>query len=302
MQKLKVLELFGGIGAIISAMKNKNKDFEVVDYIEIDKYAVASYNAMYNGLYNTQDICKWNKFPHVDLMVGGFPCQDVSLAGKQAGIIKGETRSGLMYEMMRVISLTMPKHIITENVKGLLTKRHKPQLEEYLAYLEELGYTNSYDVLNSVDYGAPQDRRRVIIISSINGKKFDFSELKTTKQMIPLEDILEDNVDNKYFASNKMIEKLKRHNNKIINGVNPLVSSTIHAGYYKMGGRDQQYIIDNGKIRRFTPRECWRLQSFSDELFDKACNVNSDTQLYKQAGNTINVAMLESIVDVLFKT
>ena len=168
MEKLKVLELFSGIGACSKALERLGIDFEIVDSVEIDKYAVKSFNAIHNTNFEPQDICKWDKDIKVDLLLGGFPCQDISLSGKQAGIIKGETRSGLMYEMMRIISKLKPKYVIAENVKNILSEKFRPQLEEYLSFLNDNGYRVTMDVLNACEVGypepIPQHRERIFII------------------------------------------------------------------------------------------------------------------------------------------
>lgn len=168
MGKLKVLELFGGIGACSKALERLGIDYEIVDYVEIDKYAVKSFNAIHNTNFEPQDICEWNKDIEVDLLLGGFPCQDISLAGQQKGIIKGETRSGLMYEMMGIIKKVKPKYVIAENVKNLLSKKFRPQLEEYLCFLNDNGYKVTMDLLNACEVGypnpVPQHRERLFII------------------------------------------------------------------------------------------------------------------------------------------
>lgn len=161
---LKVLELFGGIGAFSNALRNLGIEFVVVDYVDIDKYAAKSYNAIYGTDFKPQDIRNWDKNIEVDLICGGFPCQDISLAGQQKGIIKGETRSGLMYEMMRIINKLKPKYVIAENVKNILADKFRPQLEEYLCFLNDNGYKVSMDILNSKDYGMCQNRERIFII------------------------------------------------------------------------------------------------------------------------------------------
>lgn len=166
--KIKVLELFGGIGACTKALERLGIDYETADYVEIDKYAVKSFNAIHNTNFEPQDITTWNKDIEVDLICGGFPCQDISLAGQQKGIIKGETRSGLMYEMMRIIHKLKPKYVITENVRNLLSDKFRPQLEEYLCFLNDNGYKVTMDMLNSKDYGVPQHRERVFIIGVKN--------------------------------------------------------------------------------------------------------------------------------------
>ena len=168
--KIKVLELFGwgGIGACTQALKRIGMDVEVADYVEIDKYACASYNAINGTNFEPQDICTWDKNIEVDLICGGFPCQDISVAGKQAGIVEGKTRSGLMYEMMRIISKLKPKYVMAENVKNILSDKHRPQLEEYLCFLSNNGYLVTMDVLNAKDYGIPQNRERIYILGVRN--------------------------------------------------------------------------------------------------------------------------------------
>lgn len=164
MEKLKVLELFAGLGACSKALERLNIPHEIVDAVEIDKYAIQSFNAIHGTNFEPQDICTWDKDIKVDLICGGFPCQDISLAGQQKGIIKGETRSGLMYEMMRIIQKLKPKYVIAENVKNILSERFRPQLEEYLCFLNDNGYRVTMDILNSKDYGIPQSRERIFII------------------------------------------------------------------------------------------------------------------------------------------
>lgn len=164
MTKLRILELFGGIGACSKALERLGIDYEIADYVEIDKYAVKSFNAIHNTNFEPQDICEWDKDIEVDLIIGGFPCQDISLAGQQKGIIKGETRSGLMYEMMRIIHKLKPKYVIAENVKNLLSDKFRPQLEEYLCFLNDTGYKVTMDILNSKEYNIPQNRDRIFII------------------------------------------------------------------------------------------------------------------------------------------
>lgn len=161
---LKVLELFSGIGAASKALENLGVEHEIVDAVEIDKYAIKAFNAIHGTDFEPQDITEWDKDIEVDILVGGFPCQDISVAGKQAGIVKGETRSGLMYEMMRIIAKLRPKYVIAENVKNILSQKHLPQLEEYLCFLSDHGYKVTMDILNAADMGVPQHRERIFII------------------------------------------------------------------------------------------------------------------------------------------
>ena len=121
---LKILELFGGIGACSKALERIGIDYEIADYVEIDKYAVKSFNAIHNTNFEPQDITKWDKDIEVDLIMHGSPCQDFSLAGLQAGGDEGSgTRSSLMYETLRIVEKLKPKYVIWENVKNMISKK-----------------------------------------------------------------------------------------------------------------------------------------------------------------------------------
>ena len=164
MQKLKVLELFGGIGACSTALKRLNINYEIVDYVEIDKYAVKSFNAIHNTNFEPQDISKWDKDVEVDLIMHGSPCQDFSLAEKQAGGDEGSgTRSSLMYETIRIVEKLKPKYAATWTMfkAGYLSKTHKHNFDNYLKTLEKLGYTNYYQILDAKDYEIPQHRESI---------------------------------------------------------------------------------------------------------------------------------------------
>lgn len=166
---IKLLELFGGIGACSKALERLGIDYEIADYVEIDKYAVASYNAMHGTNFKPQDIREWNKDIEVDLIMHGSPCQDFSIAGNQAGGDKDSgTRSSLMYETIRIVEKLKPKYVIWENVKNLLSKKHRHNFDAYLEKMEQLGYINYYQVLNAKDYGIPQNRERVFTVSILN--------------------------------------------------------------------------------------------------------------------------------------
>ena len=209
-EHIKILELFGGIGACSKALEKLGIDYEIADYVEIDKYAVASFNAIHNTNFEPQDICKWDKDIDVDLIMHGSPCQDFSLAGLQAGGDEGSgTRSSLMYETVRIVEKLKPKYVIWENVKNVISKKHKHNFNNYLDRMEELGYTNYYQVLNAKDYGIPQNRERVFTISMrtdiwLKHGSFWFPPKQELK--LKLKDMLEDNVDKKYYLSDKMIQ------------------------------------------------------------------------------------------------
>ena len=213
MNKIRILELFGGIGACSKALERLGIDYEIADYVEIDKYAVASFNAIHNTNFEPQDICTWNKDIKVDLIMHGSPCQDFSLAGKQAGGDKDSgTRSSLMYETIRIVDKLKPKYVIWENVKNLLSKKHRHNFDAYLETMEKLGYISYYQVLNAKDYGIPQNRERVFTISirkDIN-KVFTFPQKQELK--LKLKDMLEDEVDEKYYINDGILNNIVSDN------------------------------------------------------------------------------------------
>ena len=206
--KLRVLELFAGIGALSKALERLGVDHEIVDAVEIDKYAIKSFNAIHGTNFEPQDITKWDKDIEVDLIMHGSPCQDFSLAGKQAGGDEDSgTRSSLMYETIRIVEKLRPKYVIWENVKNVISKKHIHNFNNYLDRMSELGYTNYYQVLNAKDYGIPQNRERVFTISILGEHKpFIFPPKKELK--LKLKDMLEDEVDEKYYLSEDKIEKI----------------------------------------------------------------------------------------------
>ena len=246
MSKLKLLELFGGIGACSKALERLGIDYEIADYVEIDKYAVKSFNAIHNTNFEPQNITTWDKDIEVDLIMHGSPCQDFSLAGKQAGGDKDSgTRSSLMYETIRIVEKLKPKYVIWENVKNLLSKKHRHNFDAYLETMESLGYTNYYQVLNAKDYGIPQNRERVFTVSILDNqtekdekislivKDFRFPEKKELK--LKLKDMLEDEVDEKYYLSDKMVEYISADNEKWTGNndksiINKSVASAINTG------------------------------------------------------------------------
>ena len=375
---LRVMECFDGIGACSKALERLGIDYEIADYVEIDKYAVKSFNAMHNTNFEPQDITTWDKDIEVDLIMHGSPCQDFSLAGLQAGGDEGSgTRSSLMYETIRIVKKLKPKYVIWENVKNLLSKKHRHNFDSYLEIMESLGYQNYYQVLNAKDYGIPQNRERVFTISIRNDieKQFIFPEKQELK--LKLKDMLENEVDEKYYLSDKMQNYVLATNedgtdNKFANRVNeckmnktPSYAITVRGAGGQQRGSLSNFVVGDGteettikevklkiknatkqgyqeatdgdgidlsmpnsetrrgrvqkqsiqtlttqnnlgvvsdlRIRKLTPKECWRLMGFNDEDFDKASKVNSNSQLYKQAGNSIVVNVLENILKNLLK-
>ena len=214
-KKIRVFEAFAGYGSQSIALRNLGVNYEVVAISEIDKYAIQAYEAIHGKVNNLGDISKINvdDIPDHDLFTYSFPCQDISVAGKMEGIEKGQTRSGLLYECERIIEGKKPKYLLLENVKDLVGKKFKPQFDEWLKYLEELGYTNYWKVLNAKDYGIPQNRERVFVVSILGTHEpFRFEEGKDLS--LRLKDILEKNVDEKYYINTdrakQLIEILKK--------------------------------------------------------------------------------------------
>lgn len=306
MQKLKVLELFAGIGACSKALERLNIPHEIADAVEIDKYAIKSFNAIHGTNFEPQDITTWDKDIEVDLIMHGSPCQDFSSAGKQAGGDKDSgTRSSLMYETIRIVKKLKPKYVVWENVKNLLSKKHRHNFDAYLKTMENLGYKSYYQVLNAKDYGIPQNRERIFTISirkDIN-KVFTFPPKQELK--LKLKDMLKEEIDEEYHSVDNYSEFTNFYtiprgsDRKLINGsYNRVWKKEKHCGSInltKIQDVGEKDYINNLQIRKLTPKECWRLMGFDDEDFEKAERINSATQLYKQAGNSIVVNVLEAI-------
>ena len=325
--KLRVLSLFSGIGAFEMALRNIEIDYELVNFCENDKYAIKSYCAIHgvDENLNLGDITKVsieNLPKDIDLITHGSPCQDFSVAGLQRGGDEGsKTRSSLMWNTVEIIKHCKPKYVIWENVKNVLSKKHKHNFDKYLKTLELLGYTNYWKVLNAKDYGVPQNRERVFVVS-ILGEHKPYEFPKPIKLEKRLKDILEIEIDDKYYLSEKVQKRFKQ--TKSDNGENSIIGTTAPE-FRTIGQRDLVYskegimgtlvatdykqpkqiletIQGDTSIRKLTPRECFRLMGLNDEDIDKIQMTKiSDTQQYKLAGNSIVVPVLEEIFKNLFK-
>lgn len=333
-KKLRVLSLFSGIGAPEKALERLGIDYELVNYCEIDKYASKSYSLIHDVSeeLNLEDITKidMDKLRDFDLLTHGSPCQDFSAVGKQAGgDIGSETRSSLMWNTVEIIRHKKPKYVIWENVKNVLSKTHRHNFEKYIRELNELGYTSYHKVLNSSDYGVPQNRERLFVISILdNHTKFEFP--KPIELKVKLKDILECNVDSKYnlkrtkdfFIRNSLDMESKgngfrfaphvKNNANISHCITTKAGSRMDDNFiidvnsnkakyeFSVSSGNTEYLnqdwIDGTPIRKLTPKECWRLMGFDDLDVEKCIDANiSNTQLYKQAGNSIVVNVLEHI-------
>ena len=215
---LNVLSLFSGIGAFEKALDNLGIPYNLLAYCEIDKYASKAYSIIHNvpeekNLKDVTQIDFLDIEDRVDLITYGFPCQDISVAGKQKGFTdeNGErTRSGLFFEAARIIDDYRPKFAIAENVKALVSKRFTEEFKTVLETLEELGYNNYYQVLNAKDYGIPQNRERVFIISIRKDIDKGFKFPMPFPLELRLKDLLEDEVEEKYYLSNTYLNELRR--------------------------------------------------------------------------------------------
>lgn len=374
----------------------KNKPYNWYRFVnskskELEKYWLANKLSK-----NLGDISKLEHLEYADFWTYSFPCTDISLSGKQDGIVKGKTRSGLLYEVQRLLEkankmLALPKYLMLENVKNLVGKKFKPQFDEWIAWLDRLGYNTYWKVLNAKDYGIPQNRERVFAISirkDIDDGKFEFPQ--PFDNGVRLKDVLEDNVNEKYYLSediqNRLIITDKTLTKNVIGTTKPSFRTigqpkqifetnhcvkvgdlnyypyeTLNRVYSKegisptlttmQGGNRQPKIAEpiayvkeatkkgyaeiyeddsvktrrdrvgkgfaqtlttscnqavvepeakSFRVRKLTPRECYRLMGFTDEQFDKSQAFSSDSQLYKQAGNSIVVDVLYYIFEKLF--
>lgn len=374
-KKLRVFEAFSGIGAQRKALERLGINHDVIAISEIDKYAIKSYEAVHGKTNNLGDISKLKveDIPDHDLFTYSFPCTDISGAGLQKGFDEGSgTRSSLLWECKKVIEGKKPKYLLMENVKALVSKKFKPTFDKWCEWLEGQGYTNYWQVLNAKDYDIPQNRERVFMISILGAHEpYIFPEKQELH--IRLKDVLEKEVDEKFYLSEEKVSKLvsrfdlkdesfllggEQKNQSIKkDGISTTLTSSMGTGggnipmvnridnaidnvfpatqaadgiYLNASGKFQRgslkglsralkannheagvalvnepKVINNNdkllSIRKLTPKECWRLMGFDDSDFEKAEQVNSNTQLYKQAGNSIVVNCLEGIFYELFK-
>lgn len=304
MKPVQILELFGGIGAPRVALRNLGLPVKSIDYVEIDQKAVRSYNAIFakDLNYQPQDIRTWTL--KADILIHGSPCQDVSISGHLKGADLGsETRSSLMWETIRLIEamgVWKPRVVIWENVKGVLSKGMKHNFTLYLTEMSRLGYTSSYACLDARDFGLPQKRERVFTVSILGNKKFDFSKLEKVPTR-PLKEFLEDSLENlqPYLVTQPSI--LGAIGKKGLRRATIITDSANTVTCRQDRSPAQVIKLEEGKYRYLTERECWRLMGFDDTDFEAALSVCSHDKrkmqrdLYKQAGNSMPIPVLEAI-------
>ena len=367
--KLKVLSLFSGIGAFEKALVNKKIPYDLINFSEIDKYAVQSYCAIHNvdESLNLGDITKVDEstIPNFDLMFYGFPCQSYSLAGKKLGT--DDPRGVLFYDALKVVREKKPKYAIAENVKNLTGTNFRDVFEDMLKELDFVGYNNYWTILNTRNFGIPQNRERVFIVSIRKDIRQDFEFPVGAETTAILKEVLENNVDDNYYITDeRQVEKIndtahfgknyvqydlsgkgyksqdqrayyedgyhgtlpskggsskckvilesdaelpilhniyggfKEKKPRIFNDYSPTIRTSSGGGHIpSVCTKDNDKVekeISGYVIRKLTPKECWRLQGFDDKDIDKCISIGiSNTQLYKQAGNSITVKVLEEI-------
>ncbi len=331
--------MFAGIGGFRSGMEQAGH--KCVGWIEWNKFARQSYQAMYNtkGEWNAKDIqqVKGEELPNADVWCFGFPCQDVSVAGKQAGIRKG-TRSGLFFEVVRLLEeriknkQALPKYLFAENVKNLLSIDGGWGFTRLQIEMDKVGYDIEWSVINSAEV-VPQNRERVYIIGHLRGqstkKVFPIARQSGTTNQKQSVKIVGHYGNNKH-QSNTVISELGvsstlsatdyKHPQIVVRQVGNVSKSNSFGGNPQAGrvyatdglsptlntmqggGREPKILVKPYVIRKLTPLECWRLQGFTDEQFYKAKNAGvSNSQLYKQAGNAVTVPVIEAIAERLSK-
>lgn len=382
---MKFLDLFAGIGGFRLGMESAGH--ECVGFCEIDKFARKSYKAIHDtkGEIELHDITAVSdesirRIGRVDIICGGFPCQAFSIAGNRRGF--EDTRGTLFFEIARFASILRPKYLFLENVKGLLNHDGGATFETILGALDELGYNVEWQVLNSKDFGVPQNRERVLIVGHLRGEctRRVFPLSKSGQQVDSIKEQYSNTITTRYgnsqgagaYIVESKSQKVRTIRNIHIagklpgnhdqnsrvydtDGLAPTLSTMqgggqepkiIQRGHgYNQGGEhdiaptitSNSYqennlvkiidfynkitkdevgtltssgggstvragsfgVTDGYRIRKLTPRECWRLQGFPDWAFDKAQKVNSNSQLYKQAGNSVTVSVIAAIAKEL---
>ncbi|SNL30813.1 type II DNA modification methyltransferase [Streptococcus pneumoniae] len=382
MQKMKFLDLFAGIGGFRIGMESAGH--ECIGFCEIDKFARESYKAIHNtkGEIELHDITAVSDesirgIGSVDIICGGFPCQAFSIAGNRRGF--EDTRGTLFFEIARFASILRPKYLFLENVKGLLNHENGVTFETIISTLDELGYNVEWQVLNSKNFGVPQNRERVFIIghlrrertrrifplsgknqstsnqsvmkigninpsgNGMNGEVYQADGLAPTLttnkgegQKIAIKSntikqfgVLQPNFNQcgVVYETDGIAPTIRAYQG---GGLEPKirVKEATKQGYQEaeigdsvnlshpnsktrrgrvgkqiantlLTGESQGVVEPDFRIRKLTPRECWRLQGFPDWAFDKAQEVNSNSQLYKQAGNSVTVNVISAIAQGL---
>jgi len=280
-----------------SSPSTPNRAYErplCIGYSEIDKYAIKVYERNFNGHtnYGNATAIDAQQLPDFDLLVGGFPCQAFSIAGKRYGF--QDTRGTLFFDIARILANKRPRHLVLENVKGLLSHDNGKTFQTILGVLTDLGYTVEWQVLNSKDFGVPQNRERVIIVGHLGaecrGQVFPITRANSTSVKV-----------NSDLSSEKW-QKFNESSRRVYDtsGIAPTIPTVA-------GGGHTPKIDTEARIRRLTPKECERLQGFPDDWTkygedEHGMRVDiSDTQRYKMCGNAVTVNVVEAVITNLIE-
>lgn len=323
---IRVFEAFAGIGAPRKALMNIGVDFQVKYTSEINNDAIVAYRKMYGENRNLGDISKINEkeLDDFDLFVAGFPCQDISHNGKQLGMKEG-TRSGLVWDALRIIKYKKPTYIVFENVRNILNHKFKDDLDRIISELKGVGYDVQVKLLNSKNFGICQNRERVFIVGSL--VQSVIIPESSDRKMLTLHDILtDDDCDNikedikqriMREAINENVahaipevrgifrNKVKCLNSKNIYNKQPSQQYRVYSKNGLMTTLSAQLngrynvISNKGFIRKITPKESLILQCF--DLDDYRKIEDMENKIYKLSGNSIPVFMLEEIFKVLLE-
>lgn len=321
-----VNELFAGIGTQLMALENSNFDYQLIGFSEIDKKATKAHNLFFGtNTIEYGDITKIERLEYADLWTYSFPCQDISTMWyKKENPESLGKRSVLLFEVKRLLlqalnNNTLPKYLMLENVKNLLSNKYKGYFLGWVQFLNEIGYNTYYSIENAKYHGVPQHRERVFAISirkDVDNHKFDF--YRSGDSGIRIKDILEHDVSDKYNLDERYIDSVIIDKNNTINKNEIISIGTVEAYNYlslkkicSINGISPTipcrqplnwiYDYNENRIRSLTPKETWRSMGIKDRYFDIVENEFSNSTLYSLAGNAIAVNVMTNIFNKLFE-
>ena len=310
--KLKVVSLFSGYGTQELALKYIGVNYENVANCDNFKQANECYDVLHsttNG--NLGDITKVdeNNFPQCDLLTYSYPCQDVSIAGVQRGIKEG-TRSGLLFEVERLLSVNRPKYLLMENVKNLISKNHYDAFQKHIYFLRGLGYSSFWRVLNGADFGCPQNRERVFMISVLNSSIDEVREKMINvdnhkKERIPMRPFIDQNFSESLIIDcpftphepkgNTVCKLIARRDDVSYDQARRIYSVDACSPCLTTSG-SPQIMTEDGRVRNITAREGYRFMGVRDEDIDLLLTTSLSTKGHVSlAGNSICVPVMEAI-------
>lgn len=297
---LKTLSLFSGCGGL--DMGFVQTGYNVVWANDFDKYACETYSANFGNhiVYGDINEIPLDSIPDFDVLIGGFPCQPFSMMGSERGF--EDARGTLFFRIAEIIRYRIsinrkPRALILENVRSLRTHNHGETFKTIKSILEnDLGYKVFCEILNSADYSIPQTRNRTYIVCFANeAAQFEFPHKQELN--LTLQDLLETNVDNRYFLSDRILPTILSDGTggyKAKSEIDLKIARPLCATMAKMHRACQDnYVTQNGRVRRLTPRECARLQGFDDSFVIPV----SDSQAYKQFGNAVTVNVSKAVAE-----